>query len=81
MTIFFWDVAQLAMLAKQYLVGAYHLLPPQRPIDGDLTLLLSTGPDIALDAQTAPLSWSLPSSCHRQGIIPELQRGAKACLH
>ena len=26
----FGEVAQLAVLAKQYLVGAYHLLPPQR---------------------------------------------------
>ena len=63
---FFEEVAQLAVLTKQYLVGAYHLLPPQRPpanvvvtpsskMMGDLTPTQSTGPDIAEDAQTAAL--------------------------
>ena len=63
----FWgEVAQLAVLAKQYLVGANHLLSPQRPpasivvtpsskMVGNLTPPQSTGPDIAADAQTAAL--------------------------
>ena len=51
------------MLAKQYLIGAYHLLPqhsPPRPTDvvvtlsskmvDDFTPQLSTGPDIVADA-------------------------------
>jgi hypothetical protein len=59
----FWEVAQLAMLFKSYLVSAYHLLPQQcSPADivatstskivGDLTPQHSTGPDIPADAQT-----------------------------
>ena len=69
----FGEVAQLAVLAKPYLVGAYHLLPPQRPpanvvitpsskMVGDLTPPLSTGPDIASDAQAAALVWVLALS-------------------
>jgi hypothetical protein len=68
LAIFFGEVAQFAMLAKPYLVGAYHLLPPQRPpanvvippsskIVDDLTPSHSTSPDIAADAQTAALVW------------------------
>jgi hypothetical protein len=62
----FWEVEQLAVLAKPYLVGAYHLLPLHRPpanvvvtssskFVGDLTPPQSTGPDITADAQTAAL--------------------------
>ena len=61
------------MFAKTYLVRAHHLLPPQRPpanvvitpsskMVGDLTQPLSTGPDIAADAQTAALVWVLTLS-------------------
>ena len=62
---FFGDVAQLVVLAKPYLVCAYHLLPPQRPptngvtlsskMVGNFMLQLSTVPDIEADAKTAAL--------------------------
>jgi hypothetical protein len=63
---FLREVAQLAVLTKPHLVGADHLLPPQRtPTDvmgpassqmmGDLTPPLRPGPDIAADAQAAAM--------------------------
>jgi hypothetical protein len=63
---FLWEIAKLAMLTEPHLVSADHLLPPQcTPTDvassassqmvGDLTPPLSSGPDIAADAQAAAL--------------------------
>jgi len=65
---FLREVAQLSELAEPHLIGAYHLLPPQRtPTDvvtptakqlvGDVTSPLCTGPDIATDAKAAALTW------------------------
>ena len=63
---FLWEEANLAVLAEQHLIGADHLLPPQRtPTEvvfptslqmvGDLTQLQGSGPDIAADTKAAAL--------------------------
>jgi hypothetical protein len=63
---FLRKAAQLAVLIEPHLVGADHLLPPQRTpanvastassqMVGDLTPPLRPGPDIAADAQAAAL--------------------------
>ena len=63
---FLREVAQLSELAEPHLIGADHLLPPQRtPTEvvfptslqmmGDLTQLQGSGPDIAADTKAAAL--------------------------
>ena len=63
---FFREQANLAVLSEQHLVGADHLLPPQRTppevvfptslqVVGDLTPPQGPGPDIAADAKAAAL--------------------------
>ena len=65
---FLRGLAQLTELAEPHLVGADHLLPPQRtPTDvvapaakqlvGNLTSPLCTGRDIATDAEAAAPAW------------------------
>ena len=69
------------MLSEQHLVGADHLLPPQRtPTEvvvptssqmvGDLTPLQGPGPDIAADAKAAALVRVLLPFCTQIGPPP-----------
>ena len=88
---FLRKVAQLAVLTEPHLVGADHLLPPQRTpanvastassqMVGDLTPPLRPGPDSAADAQAAAMVRVLPSLRTQVGPPPVRPKGDLARL-